>query len=177
MAAGRSTDEPFWDNYSGYSNHRSGCAAMKNPARARPDRGTADWAHAHTCCVLTLAVHPSWHIEKLLPHHCCSNCSFFFYYPPNPDISYFIKLGRYAYHELFWHGDLLIFTGNISSHQSVPGVVVAGRMQGWDWIQIIWGAIMSDVCAHLIKAPITHCCRGRGCMHQKTNFNRNIYCI
>lgn len=99
----------------------------------------------------------------------------FFYYPPNPDISGFIKLGRYAYHELFWHGDLLIFTGNISCHQSAPGVVDAGRLQGWGRIQIIWGAIMSDVCAHLIKAPVTHCCRGRGCTHQKTKLKKKYW--
>lgn len=83
---------------------------------------------AHTCCILTLQSTSSWHREAASPpllllkrFHCSLKA---FYYPSNPDISDFIKQRRSAYHELFWHWDLLIFAGNISSHQSVPGVVV-----------------------------------------------------
>lgn len=42
-------------------------------------------------------------------------------------------LERYAYHELFWHQDLLIFTSNISSHQSALGMVVGrSSVRGWE---------------------------------------------
>lgn len=43
MAAGRSTDEPFWDNYGRYSNHRPGCVVNYSAHNL-----TEVGVHAHT---------------------------------------------------------------------------------------------------------------------------------
>lgn len=127
MAAGRSADEPFWDNYRGYSNHRSGRVANCTEVDVH--------ARTHTCCLLTLKAHPSWHIKKMVPpplkQFNCSLIAFIILLIQISAIS--SRCGRYAYHELFWHRDLLIFASNISSYQSVPGVVVGRlRVRGWD---------------------------------------------
>lgn len=93
---------------------------------APPDAGLSDAmrvrTHTHTAqqhlLFLDPAMHPSWHREAvslpppplLFKLFCCSLKAF--YYLSYPDMRDFIKVGRYAYHELFWHWDLLIFPGN-----------------------------------------------------------------
>lgn len=106
MAAGRSTDEPFWVQLRGgrFSNHRSACTS---------GAGARVHVAPHTCCILTLSGPPILTRRAddppspLPPPPANPPLGQFsggliaFYYRPNPDISGFIKMGRYAYHELF----------------------------------------------------------------------------
>lgn len=177
MAAGRSTDEPFWDNYRDIQ--IAGLSGAEVGARA----------HAHTH-LLSLDPESSWHLQTAPPPLKQFNCSLIAFIIPLIQISAISsRLGRYAYHELFWHQDLLIFTSNISFHQSAPGVVLGrGGVKGWEpphthththhrhshrrrlladpnhpednnelWPQL-WAAC---VCMHLIKAPPDASCRRR----------------
>lgn len=171
MAAGRSTDELFWDNYRDIQ--IAGQNGAEVDARSR----------AHTLVV-------SWPWELLTLTETA---------PPPPKqfnrslialIILLIQISaissgswRNAYHELFWHRDLLIFLSYISSHQSVPEMVVGrGGVRGWNltpapspqppppfsadpnhpgdnnelWTQL-WAAC---VCMHLIKAPPTQAVAG-----------------
>lgn len=162
MAAGRSTDELFWDNYRDIQ--IAGQNGAEVDARSR----------AHTLVV-------SWPWELLTLTETA---------PPPPKqfnrslialIILLIQISaissrswRNAYHELFWHRDLLIFLSYISSHQSVPEMVVGrGGVRGWNLtpapspqppppsqqIQIIQGTIMSY--GHNYELPVCACISSR----------------
>lgn len=82
--------------------------------RARPELRPM-CTSPHTCCILTLSGPPilTRRADDPLPPHQplqphtnpllkqFSGGLIAFYYRPNPNISGFIKTGRYAYHELF----------------------------------------------------------------------------
>lgn len=91
MAAGRSTDEPFWDNY------RDIQIAGLNGAEV--DARTP--AHTHTCCLLTLKALDTYRRcpPPQLKGFNCSQIAFIIAVIQISPVS--SRLERYAYHELF----------------------------------------------------------------------------
>lgn len=111
MAAGRSADEPLWVQLRGrpFSNHRSACTSgAEADAHATAHLLYADPERAAHLDTYSRRPPPSSSEPPLPPQPPTnpplkqfSGGLIAFYYRPNPDISAFIKMGRYAYHELF----------------------------------------------------------------------------
>lgn len=172
MAAGRSTDEPFWDNYSGYSNHRSGCV-VNCTAHSLTEVDARTHAHTHLLYLDPESPPLLTHKEDGSPRSCWNSLT----------VAWSLLLSAWSRYQRF-HQDgkiciswIILTLGPFNFRQQyfIPPISAWSGCRTWrcqrtrlpppltpGWIQIIqgdnnelWPQLWAAcVCMHLIKAPM-----------------------